>query len=199
MWIFYVDVEFTVTCNSQWITCLTSRLLHPSRVQYVSPPICASSSCLFSVSDGNTSLSHSISLLPSAPSPMHPDFDMNSSLCLRPVSFLSWLHLETNPNPKARLALTEWKLNHRGVERKSCDLERGWKNSQSRYHQRFFHYEGTLSGTRIHTHTTSFLHYLVNGRSLEINVVFFVFVDILTFWTSLVAQWMRILQLMQGT
>ena len=50
-----------------------------------------------------------------------------------------------------------------------------------------------------HAHTTSFLHYLVNGRSLEINVVFFVFVDILTFWTSLVAQWMRIHQLMQGT
>ena len=198
MWIFYTDVEFTVTCDSQLITCPTlapapnpvfSMLVLPSV-----PPLPASS-----VSDVNTFSSHSISLLPSAPSPVHPVFDMNSSLCLRPVGFLSWLHLETNPNPKARLALTEWKLNHRGVERKSCDLERGWKNSQSRYHQRFFHYEGTLSGTRIHTHTTSFLHYLVNGRSLEINVVFFVFVDILTFWTSLVAQWMRILQLMQGT
>ena len=171
MWIFYTDVEFTVTCDSQLITCPTlapapnpvfSMLVLPSV-----PPLPASS-----VSDVNTFSSHSISLLPSAPSPVHPVFDMNSSLCLRPVGFLSWLHLETNPNPKARLALTEWKLNHRGVERKSCDLERGWKNSQSRYRQRFFHYEGTLSGTRIHTHTASFLHCLVNERSLEINVVF---------------------------
>ena len=47
MWIFYIDVEFTVTCDSQLITCLPSRLPHSSRVQHVSPPICASSSCLF--------------------------------------------------------------------------------------------------------------------------------------------------------
>ena len=198
MWIFYIDVEFTVTCDSQLITCLPSRLPHSSRVQHVSPPICASSSCLFSVSDGNTSSSHSISLLPSAPFPMHADFDMNSSLCLGLVAFLSWLHLETNPNTKSRLALTEWKLNHRGVERKSCDLGRGWKNSQSQYRQRFFHYEGTLSGTRIHTHH-EFSPLSCKRKESRNKCSFFVFVDILTFWTSLVAQWMRIHQLMKGT
>ena len=198
MWIFYIDVEFTVTCDSQLITCLPSRLPHSSRVQHVSPPICASSSCLFSVSDGNISSSHSVSLLPSAPSTMHPAFDMNSSLCLGPVAFMSWLHLETNPNTKSRLALTEWKLNHRGVERKSCDLGRGWKNSQSRYRQRFFHYEGTLSGTRIHTHH-EFSPLSCKRKESRNKCSFFVFVDILTFWTSLVAQWMRIHQLMQGT
>ena len=37
----------------------------------------------------------SLSLLPSAPPPIHPVFDMNSSLCLGPVDFLPWLHLET--------------------------------------------------------------------------------------------------------
>ena len=197
IWIFYSDVEFTVTCDSQLITCPTpapapnpvfSMLVLPSV-----PPLPASS-----VSDGNTSSSHSISLLPSAPSTMCHAFDMNSSLCLRPVGFPSWLHLETNPNPKARLALTEWKLNHRGVERKSCDLGRGWKNSQSWYHQRFFHYEGTLSGTCIHTHH-EFSPLSCKRKESRNKCSFFVFVDILTFWTSLVAQWMRIHQLMKGT
>ena len=199
MWIFYIDVEFTVTCDSQLITCpFPAPTPSPPRLQHVSPPICASSFCLFSVSDGNISSSHSLSLLPSAFSTMHPAFDMNSSLCLGPVAFMSWLHLETNPNPKARLALTEWKLNHRGVERKSCDLGRGWKNSQSWYHQRFFHYEGTLSGTCIHTHH-EFSPLSCKRKESRNKCSFFVFVDILTFWTSLVAQWMRIHQLMKGT
>ena len=44
----------------------------------------------------------------------------------------------------------------------------------------------------------SSVHGIFQAR-VEINVVFFVFVDILTLWTSLVAQWMRIHQPMQGT
>ena len=149
MWIFKIDVEFTVTCDSQLITCPTSAPVPTPVFSMLVLPSVPPPPAYF-LSQMETILHLTLSLA-SAPSPMHPVFDMNSSLCLGPVDFLSWLHLETNPNPKARLALTERKLYQRGVERKPCDLGRGWKKSQLWYRQRFFHYEGTLSGT--HTHT----------------------------------------------
>ena len=99
--IYIICEYFTLRLSSLWtvITCPSPTPTRSPGLQHVNPPICASSFCLFSVSDGNTSSSHSVSLLLSAPSPRHPVFDMNSSLCLGPVAFLSWSHLETNPNP----------------------------------------------------------------------------------------------------
>ena len=176
MWIFKIDVEFTVTCDSQLITCPTSApaptpvfsmLVLPS----VPPPPA------YFLSQMETLLHLTLSLA-SAPSPMHPVFDMNSSLCLGPVDFLSWLHLETNPNPKARLALTERKLYQSGTI-----SERSWEKTMwpGKRMKKFPItvlakilplWGDPLRDTHTRTHTMRFLHYLVKGRSLEINAAF---------------------------
>ena len=141
---------------------------HPS-LQHVSPPICASSSCLFSVSDGNTSSSHSL-----------------SCFCPLPYASCFWHEFITVPWTSGFPVLVAFGKQSKSQSQASPD--RTETISEGRWEKTMWPgkrmkkipimvsskilplWGDPLRNT--HTYTTSFLHYLVKGRSLEINVVF---------------------------